>query len=226
MIFLKDIYTVINKDIITEMRTKEIFLSMVIFALLVIIIFNFAFDLAVRLKPSHVAHGVLWVAFTFGGIIGLNRSFLYEKENECIQGLLLTPADRSALYLGKMASNLIFMAIMEIILLPFFVIFFNINIIRHICTFLLIVFLGTLGFISVGTLFSAISVNIKTREIMLPVLLFPIIIPVMLASVKSTEAILNNKSISTISHWIQLLVVFDIIFIVLSLVAFEYVIEE
>ena len=225
MDYFKKVWAIVWKDIRAEIRTKEIFSSMFIFSLLVLVIFNFSIDL-LEVNPLDIAQGVLWIAFTFSGILGLNRSFLFEKENDCLQGLMLTPIDRSAIYLGKMLGNLIFMLIMEAIAVPIFVVLFNIGIYDKIISLAIVIFLGTLGFVTVGTLFSAMSVNIKAREVMLPILLFPIVIPLIIASVKSTGAILTGKPFDDIISWLKLIAVFDVVFLVVSFLSFEYIIEE
>jgi len=225
MDYFKKVWAIVWKDIRAEIRTKEIFSSMFIFSLLVLVIFNFSIDL-LEVNPLDIAQGVLWIAFTFSGILGLNRSFLFEKENDCLQGLMLTPIDRSAIYLGKMLGNLVFMLIMEAIAVPIFVVLFNIGIYDKIISLAIVIFLGTLGFVTVGTLFSAMSVNIKAREVMLPILLFPIVIPLIIASVKSTGAILTGKPFDDIISWLKLIAVFDVVFLVVSFLSFEYIIEE
>ena len=225
MDYLKKVWAIVWKDIRAEIRTKEIFSSMFIFSLLVLVIFNFSIDL-LEVNPLDIAQGVLWIAFTFSGILGLNRSFLFEKEKDCLQGLMLTPIDRSAIYLGKMLGNLIFMLIMEAITVPIFVVLFNIGIYDKIISLAIVIILGTLGFVTVGTLFSAMSVNIKAREVMLPILLFPIVVPLIIASVKSTGAILTGKPFDDIISWLKLIAVFDVVFLVVSFLSFEYIIEE
>ncbi len=225
MDYFKKVWAIVWKDIRAEIRTKEIFSSMFIFSLLVLVIFNFSIDL-LEVNPLDIAQGVLWIAFTFSGILGLNRSFLFEKENDCLQGLMLTPIDRSAIYLGKMLGNLVFMLIMEAIAVPIFVVLFNIGIYDKIISLAIVIFLGTLGFVTVGTLFSAMSVNIKAREVMLPILLFPIVVPLIIASVKSTGAILTGKPFDDIISWLKLIAVFDVVFLVVSFLSFEYIIEE
>ena len=225
MDYFKKVWAIVWKDIRAEIRTKEIFSSMFIFSLLVLVIFNFSIDL-LEVNPLDIAQGVLWIAFTFSGILGLNRSFLFEKENDCLQGLMLTPIDRSAIYLGKMLGNLIFMLIMEAITVPIFVVLFNIGIYDKIISLAIVIILGTLGFVTVGTLFSAMSVNIKAREVMLPILLFPIVVPLIIASVKSTGAILTGKPFDDIISWLKLIAVFDVVFLVVSFLSFEYIIEE
>ena len=222
---MKKIWAIIWKDIITELRTKELFASMFTFALLMIVIFNFAFDFSAEIIPF-AAPAILWISFTFAGVLGLSRSFALEKEGNSILGLLLTPTDRSLIFAGKMIGNIIFVFIVEAIILPIFVLFFNYNLFGNAVPLLLVILLGTIGFVSVGTLFSAMALNTKLREVLLPILLFPIIIPVIFASVKLCSAILNGRPINEAGSSLQILVSFDIIFLVLCAIVFEYVVEE
>ena len=222
---MKKIFLIVKKDIITELRTKELIASMFIFALLIIVIFNFAFGFSAELIPI-AAPAILWVAFTFAGVLGLSRSFAIEQEGNTITGVLLTPVDRSLIYLGKMLSNLIFVFLVEVIIIPMFVLFFNLNLVNSILPLLLVILLGTIGFVSVGTLFSAMALNTKLRDILLPILLFPVIIPVILSSVKLCTFILQGKSITEAGSALHILISFDIIFLVACAVVFEYVFDE
>ncbi len=215
--------TIVQKDLAVELRTKEMLSSMFVFALLVIVIFNFAFELRVE-NVREVAPGVLWVTFTFAGMLGLNRSFVLEKDRGCLEGLLLCPVDRSAIYFGKMLGNVIFMTMVEAIILPIFSVLFNLSLFHPVL--ILIVVLGTVGFAVVGTLFSAMAVHTRAREVMLPVLLFPIVVPAMIAAVKATGGILGGQLFSEIAHWVRLLVAFDVIFLAISFMTFDYVVEE
>jgi len=166
---LRYAFIIARKDVATELRTKEIFTATFIFALLSIVIFNFAFDLK-GLDAKVVAPGMLWVAFIFAGVLGLNRSIIMEKDRGCLDGLLLCPVSRESIFLGKMVGNIIFMGAMEVVTYPIFAIFSNLPIWAP--TLVPIIALGTIGFAAVGTLFSAMAVNTRTREVMLPVLLF------------------------------------------------------
>jgi heme exporter protein B len=222
---MKKIWAIVWKDILTELRTKELLVSMFTFALLIIVIFNFAFDFSVELIAV-AAPAILWISFTFAGVLGLSRSFALEKEGNSIFGLLLTPTDRSLIFLGKMIGNIIFVFIVEAIILPIFILFFNFNLFSDVIPLLFVILLGTIGFVSVGTLFSAIALNTKLREVLLPILLFPIIIPVIVSSVKLSSSILNGRGIGETGSSLQILVSFDIIFLVLCAVVFEYVVEE
>ena len=221
--YLAQVFAIIWKDVRSEWRTKDIFSSMFAFVILVILIFSFAFELRVE-NVKQVAPGVLWVAFTFAGVLGLNRSFILEKDKGCLDGLLLAPADRSAIYLGKMLGNVFFMAVVELITLPIFAALFNVNLFRP--ALFLIIALGTVGFAGVGTLFAAMAVNTRAREVMLPVLLFSVSVPIIISAVKATGAVLDNSPLSELVPWLRLLLVFDIIFLSLSFITFEYVMEE
>ena len=223
MSFLRKVLVIVHKDVAVELRTKEMLSSMFVFSLLVIMIFSFAFELRVE-DVREVAPGVLWVTFIFAGMLGLSRSFVLEKDKGCLEGLLLCPVDRSAIYFGKMLGNVIFMTMVEAMILPIFSILFNISLFQPVL--LLIVVLGTLGFAGVGTLFSAMAVHTRSREVMLPVLLFPIVAPAMIAAVKATGGILDGQPFSEIAHWIRLLVVFDVVFFAISFMTFDYVVEE
>ncbi|MBC8263618.1 MAG: heme exporter protein CcmB [Anaerolineales bacterium] len=223
MSFLRKVLVIVHKDVAVELRTKEMLSSMFVFSLLVIMIFSFAFELRVE-DVREVAPGVLWVTFIFAGMLGLSRSFVLEKDKGCLEGLLLCPVDRSAIYFGKMLGNVIFMTTVEAMILPIFSILFNISLFQPVL--LLIVVLGTLGFAGVGTLFSAMAVHTRSREVMLPVLLFPVVVPAMIAAVKATGGILDGQPFSEIAHWIRLLVVFDVVFFAISFMTFDYVVEE
>ena len=225
MEYFKKVIVLFLKDLKIEFRTKEVLNSMFVFGILVIIVFNFAFDLT-RIETLEIASGVLWIAFTFSGILGLNRSFSFEKENSAIEGIILAPVDRSAVYLGKLMSNFFLMLLFEIVLLPFFIIFFNLRIFSDLPVLFLVMILGTLGFVTVGTIFSAVSANTRMREIMLPVLLFPVSVPVIIGAVESTSFILLGNNQELLWSWIQRLIAIDVIYFIASFLLFEYVIVE
>jgi len=222
-----------KKDLKAEFRTKQMLNSMVIFALLVIVIFSFAFGNEATIFVSNLnkkivdllAPGMLWIAFTFAGMLGLSRSFAGEKEEGCLEGLKLCPADRSAIYNGKVLSNAVLMFLMEIATLPIFVVLFSYDI-KNLPGLIVVIILGTSGFIFVGTLLSALTVNTRTREILLPVILFPVLIPVILSAVTATGTMLANGDFSDVSGEMQILVVYDIIFFVVAQMVFEYTIED
>jgi len=221
--FAKQVLAIAWKDALAESRTKEVLSATFVFAVLVLVVFNFAFELRVE-TTLPLAPGVLWVAITFAGVLGLGRSFVAERDRGCLEGLMLCPADRGAIYLGKLLGNLLFMVVVEAILLPLFFVLFNLPAFTP--GLLAIVALGSLGFAAVGTLFSAVAVNTRTREVMLPVLLFPMAVPVLIASVKGTGLALEGKGWDSLLPWLNILIAFDAIFLVVCFVVFEYVLEE
>ena len=224
MSYVRKILAIVAKDVAAELRTREMISSMVVFSLLVILIFDFAFDLRADNQQA-LAPGVLWVAIAFAGMLGLSRSFIVEKDRGSMEGLLLTPVDRSAIYLGKMLGSVLFMAVVEVIILPIFVVLFNLSA-GDLPLLAGVTILGTVGLAGVGTLFSAMAVHTRAREVLLPILLFPVVVPAMLAAVKLTAAILDRLPLAEVQHWFSLLIAFDVVFTTLSLILFDYVVEE
>ncbi len=222
---MKAIISIIRKDIISEFRSRDMFVSMFTFSLIIIFVFNLILDLSSNIK-NIVSPVVLWITFLFSGSIGLSRSFAMEKESDAIKGLLLAPIDRSLIYIGKFLSNLTFLLIIEIITIPIFVIIFNYDFNLSLLSLLLVIFLGTIGFSAVGTLFSAMSLNTRLREVLLPILYFPVIIPVLINSINITASILSGSSLSENGSSLQLLIAFDIIFLAAGVLLYEYIIEE
>ena len=213
------------KDVVVELRTKERLSSMFFFSLLIIVIFNFAFEPGSE-AMREIAPGILWVTFTFAGLLGLTRSFTMERENGCLSGLLLCPADRGAIFIGKALGNAVFMVAVEAVALPFFAVFMNVAVLPSLGRLIVLMALGTVGFSSVGTLFAAMSANTKMREVMLPLLLFPILVPILLASVKGTEAVLAGEGLGGVSGWVKIAVAFCALFTAASVILFDYVVEE
>ena len=211
------------KDLISELRTRDLFGGMVVFGLLVLVIFNFAFDLRVD-NVAAVAPGVLWVAFTFAGVLGLGRSFVKEKDRGALDGLLVAPIDRGAIYLAKFLGNLIFMSLVEAICLPVFTVFFNFGVVTP--EIAAIALLGTAGFAAVGTLFSAMTANTRARDVLLPLLVFPISVPVVIAAVEATSLAFAGGPLTNRLGWLGLLGAFDALFGILCFVMFEFVVEE
>lgn len=222
--FSKAIAAVVWKDLSAEFRSRELFSAMMVFSLLVILIFNFALELDIKTRQS-VTSGVLWVTFAFAGTLGLNRSMAVEKDRGCLDGLLLAPVDRSAIYFGKAISNLVFMLIVEAIVLPVYSFLYAVNLFQP--GLLLVVLLGSLGYVAVGTLLASMAVQARTRDVLLPILLFPVVIPVLIASVKASGGFLTGADFaSEIMPWINLLLVYDVIFTAIAFMTFDYVVEE
>lgn len=223
MNFWRAVIAIVWKDIRAELRTKDIFSSMFVFALLTVILFNFAFELRVP-DMKMVVPGIVWVAISFAGTLGLNRAFVIEQDKGSLAGLLLAPVDRAAIYFGKLLGNLLFMFVVEIIILPLVMIFYNLSLLSP--EHLLVLLLGTYGFAAVGTVFAAIAVNTRAREVMLPILLFPVLLPVLIAGVKMTGALLDGELLSSLGNWLQIVVVYDVGFTVVAYLTFGYVMEE
>jgi heme exporter protein B len=222
---LKLILAILQKDLLLEMRSKEIITSMAVFSLIVAAVFNFIFDPGSE-QIRATAPGILWIALIFAGNLGLSRSFAREHENAMMQGLLLCPIDRSLIFVAKVIGNVIFIGAVQIISIPVMVVLFDLSVFPVLGPLMLILFLGALGFAGVGTLFSTISANTKSREVMLPILLFPVAIPIILAAVKSTTCLLNNHHLDQEWSWIKILIAFNVIFLVVCFLLYEYVLEE
>ena len=211
------------KDLTAEYRSRELFSSMLVFSLLVILIFNFALELDIKTRQS-VTAGVLWVTFAFAGTLGLNRSMAVEKDRGCLDGLLLAPVDRAAIYFGKVISNLAFMLIVEIVVLPVYSFLYSVNLFNP--GLLMVILLGSIGYIAVGTLLASMAVQTRTRDVLLPILLFPVVVPVLIAAVKASGGYLNGDDFSMILPWINLLIVYDVVFVAIAFMVFDYVVEE
>ena len=221
---MRPITAILFKDVLIEMRNKESLSSMLMFGILVLVIFMFAFE-ASGLDKTLIGPGELWVAYSFAAILGLNRSLAMEIDNDCLQGLLLAPIGRGALYLGKVASNFTFMIIAEVMVLPVFFIFNNLRFDQRFLGILGISVLGTLGIAAVGTILSTISANTRMKEVMLPILQIPLCVPVVIAAVEATSQILN-KDDPEISSWLTILAGFSIVYLTVSYLVFEFVVEE
>src|SRR5213596_3370631 len=221
---MKPAAAIVFKDIVIEMRSKESLSSTTMFGVLVLVIFNFAFEPS-SLERSLIAPGTLWVAFSFAAILGLYRSLAMEIDNDCLQGLLLAPVDRGNLYIGKVASNFTFMIIAEVIVLPIFVIFNNLKFNLQFLQITGIAVLGTLAIAAIGSILSTISANTRMKEVMLPVLQIPLTVPVVIAAVEATAMVLSGET-KGISSWLYLLAGFSIVYLIVSYLVFEFVVEE
>jgi heme exporter protein B len=219
------IWSIFRKDLLIEFRTKDSLTSMLFFGIVVLVIFNFSLgSLHDTIRPA--VPGILWVAFAFSGTLGLNRLFAAEKENGCLQGLLMIPADRGVIYLGKMLASFFFMLIAEAVIFIIAMVLFNLTVWAEIPYLLLVFVVGTLGFTAVGTLLSAISVNTKLREVLLPLMLFPVILPILINAVEATDVILNSSDDAGLKLPLTIMSAFTIIFGTISYLLFEHVLEE
>ena len=221
--YLSALRAVIWKDLTVEWRSRENLSAMFIFALLVILVFNFALELDIQAQES-LSAGVLWATFIFAGTIGLNRSLAVEKDRGCLDGLLLAPVDRSVIFFGKMLGNLLFMLIVEIIVLPIYSFLYGTAVFQP--GFLLIVWLGSIGYVAVGTLLATMAVQVRTRDILLPIILFPLALPVIITAVKASQGFLSLAPVADVIPWLNILIVYDLIFIAAAYMAFDFVLEE
>lgn len=221
--YLRAVAAVVWKDLAAELRSRELLGAMLVFALLVILIFNFALELDVRVRAT-ITSGVLWVTFAFAGTLGLNRSMAIEKDRGCLDGLLLAPVDRSAIYFGKAIGNLAFMLIVEAIVVPIYSALYNTNLFHP--GLLLVILLGSIGYVAVGTLLASMAVQARTRDMLLPILLFPVALPILVAAVKASNGFLQSLPLTEVMPWINLLLVYDVVFAAVSLMVFDFVVEE
>ncbi len=227
MPFFDVIKWIIWKDILSEIRSRETVSSLFFFALNVILIFSFSFttdhDTILTLMP-----GLIWVAFGFTSILGLGKSFLAETNNDCLSYLQMAPAGKGAIYIGKCCTNLILMLLVELILLPLFVLFFNLDLMNldKLFFLLLVCLLATIGLSALGTLFSALTVQTRAREVMFPLLLLPLEVPVFIGAVEATRGVLMGDPFSSYQHWLELLMVFDLVLTVTSFWMFEFILDD
>jgi heme exporter protein B len=221
--FFQAVRAIIWKDLAAELRSRELISAMLVFSLLMILIFNFALELDTQAKAS-ITSGVLWSTFAFAGTLGFNRSMATEKDRGCLDGLLLAPVDRSAIFFGKAAGNLVFMLIVEAIILPVYSVLYDTNLFN--LGLLLVIALGSVGYVAVGTLLASMAVQARTRDVLLPILLFPVAIPVLIAGVKGSSGFLEGAAMADITPWLNLLLVYDVVFIAVAFMIFDYVVEE
>ena len=213
------------KDLVLEWRGREILTAMVVFSMLVAVVFNFAFSPspgdAARLLP-----GMLWVTLAFASTLGLSRSFVLEQDHGAIEALRLFPFDPSLIYVAKLLANLLYLLAVEALVLPALAAIAGISLIGSAAPLALILVLGSIGLVAVGTIFSAMSVNTRIREVLLPVLLFPLAAPVLISGVRAMLGVLAGGSLSAVLPGVRILVAFDVIFLVVGYVIFEFVLEE
>lgn len=224
MSFARRALAVAWKDLLVERRSKETLNALLFFALLLLFVFQLALG-PDRERLAGVLPGVLWLGFILSGLLALGRTFLVEREHDCWEGLLLAPGDKSAIYLGKLAGNLALMGVVEALVLGLFVVFFDIDLGRAFPGLIVVVALGTLGLAAVGTLFAAMTAHVRAREVLFPVLLLPVQVPVLLGSVKATEALLLGEPLGAVAHWVKLLAAADVIYVVVGLLTFDVLLE-
>lgn len=214
-----------RKDLAIEFRTRTAFFSAVVFALLAIVIFYFAWD-PTAVAAIDLAPGVLWVIFTFAGLLGLHRSFGVEMADRAIDGLLGAPVPRESIYLGKALANLVFVAAVEAIAIPAVALFYNMPFGGRGWAIALIALLASIGLVAVGTLFSAMAVNTRLAELLLPMLSLPFFVPVVMPAAQATARLLAGRPVAEVASWMRILVAFDIAFVVACMLAFPFTLEE
>jgi heme exporter protein B len=224
MTFARRALVVAWKDLLVERRSKETLNALLFFSLLLLFVFQFALG-PDRERLAGVLPGVLWLGFILSALLALGRTFVVEREHDCWEGLLLAPGDKSAIYLGKLGANLTLMAVVETLVLTLFVVFFDIDLGRAFPGLALVVALGTIGLGAVGTLFAAMTAHVRAREVLFPVLLLPVQIPVLLATVKATEGLLLGEPLGAVAHWVKLLAAADVVYVVIGLLTFDVVLE-
>jgi len=221
--FLRKVWAIVAKDVAAELHTREVVSAMLVFSVLALFVFSFALDLRGAMARA-VAPRVLWVTIAFAGTLGLSRSLAREQQTGCLDGLLLAPMDRSAIFFGKAIGNLLFMGIVEIALVSLFSVLFNVPLLQP--GVLLVTALGTVGYATVRTLLAAMAVNMRAREVMLPILLLPLAIPALIAAVKATGGLVEGGALAEVGGWIRLLIVYDLVIVAVSMLTFGYVVEE
>jgi heme exporter protein B len=212
------------KDLVVERRSKETLNALLFFALALLFVFQFTLG-PDRERLASVLPGLLWLGFVLSAVLGLGRAFLVERENDCWEALLLTPGDKSAIYLGKLAGSVVLMLVVEVLVLALFVVFFNLDLAPVLPGLALVIGLGTVGMAAVGTLFAAMTAQIRARELLFPVLLLPVLVPVLLGTVKATEALLEGEPLAAVAHWLKLLVAADVVYLVVGVLTFDVILE-
>ena len=222
---LRAALAIAGKDIRAELRSRTALLSALVFASLVLVVFNFARD-AAALTLADLAPSALWITFAFAAMVALNRAFNLEREHAAMDGLLLAPVSREAVFLGKLLANLAFVGIVEAVTLPVCALFFNIDLTHVFGGLVLVAALATVGFVAVGTIFSAMAVRTRFAELLLPILLLPFMVPPLIGAVQLTARLLAGRPLSEGAAWLRLLALYDLLFVTLCTLTFPSVVDE
>ena len=222
---LRHAWTVASKDLLVEFRSRTALLSAVVFVVLVLMVFNFGRD-PTAVATIDLAPSILWVTFTFSAVLAMNRAFQIELENQALDGLLLAPISPSSIYLGKLLANLVFVATVELIGVPLVTLFFNVRVLPYLLPLAAIIALATVGFVAVGTLFSAMTARTRFAELLLPVLLLPFMIPPLSWATLATGRLLAGRPLSELVGWLNMLAVYDVVFVTLALLLFPATVNE
>lgn len=222
--FLGLVLAVARKDLVLELRARERLVTVLTFAVLVAVVFSFALDPTVRARS--IGGAMLWVTILFAGTLGLGRSFTVEREQEALTGVLLAPVDRGALFLGKFLANLVILLLLELVIFPVYALFFQLGFAGSYTGLVAVVLLASIGFIALGTLFSAMAVHTRLGETMLPILLLPLMIPVVIFAASATQRLLVGRPIAEVVGSLRMLLAFDLIYLAVCTVLFRYVVDE
>ena len=218
-------WLIARKDLSIEFRTRSAFFSALVFALLGLVIFYYAWD-PTAVSATDLAPGVLWIIFTFSGLLGLHRSFGVEAADHAIDGLLASPVSREAIFLGKALANLIFVAAVQLIAIPALVLFYNLPLGDIAAPLIAIALLAAVGLVAVGTLFSAMAVNTRLAELLLPMLALPFFVPIVIAAAQATAKLLSGRPIAEAGGWLKLLLAFDIVFVAACTLTYPFTVED
>jgi len=221
----RGVYFLFRKDMLVELRSREGSTTMLFFAVVMLFLFHFSLN-PERENTTLLAPGLLWLACMFTGVLGLSKSFQAEQANDCLEQLLIIPGDRGNIYLGKLLGNITLMLAVELMIIPLFALFFQISVWDALLPLLIIVMLGTVGFAAIGTLFSALTASIRAREVLFPLLLFPLVVPVVIGTVTATGIVLSGGTLGEASAWLKLLGAFDTIFLTIAYLTFEFIVEQ
>jgi len=222
--YFAQVAAVARKDLLLELRSRERLVTTGVFAVLVAVVFSFALDPTVRARS--IAGAMLWVTVLFAGTLGLGRSFSAEREQETLTGVLLAPIDRGALYLGKFAANLALLLLVEVVIFPVYGLFFQLGFAGSAGPLALVVLLGSVGFIALGTLFSAIAAHTRLGDMLLPILLLPLLLPIVIFATNATQRLLVGRPVAEVLGSLKVLLGFDIVFLIVCTLIFGAVVEE
>lgn len=222
---LRQAWGVARKDLLLEFRTRTAIVSAAVFAALVLMVFNFGRD-PTAVATIDLAPTILWVTFTFAAMLALNRAFQLELENQALEGLLVSPLNRTSLYWGKLIANLVFVAVVEAVGLPLFVLFFNVPVWHVLAPLVGVIALATVGFVAVGTLFSALVVRTRFAELLLVVILLPFLVPPLMGAVQLTARLFGGRPLSEVVGYLKLLAAYDIVFVSLASILFRFTVDE
>ena len=217
-------FVVLWKDLLTERRSKESVNALLFFSLLLLFLFEFALG-PDRDRLRAALPGLFWLGFILAGLLALGRSFMVERDNDCWEGLRLTAGDKSAIYLGKLVGNLVTMAAVELVLLFLFAVFYDVPLLPVLGPLSVVLLLGTIGVAAVGTLFAAMTAQVRARELLFPVLLLPAQVPLLLATVGSTQGVLDGRPLGEMRQWLGLLAAADLVYVVVGVLTFEFILD-